>query len=232
MSDIRDKALKVLARVPATGEVRSDRDAKLFGELTGGVTQADLMANWKPPTNGIRTVCIDFICWYAGQMGIDILSSIPSGSRNPKVDGFFALRETLVKGGKGYAYVAATKDAPPPQCGDILRHKAFHVDVAMGLVNGVLVRVAGGQSSHPRPKADVSGEYDNVKRVTGSQAYDFSKLDGWLDLDKFFGPPPGSLPKGSDADKTGSLWFNEDDDVVHPDAPVGGGGPGFLRAPI
>jgi hypothetical protein len=226
MSDIRDKAKKILDRVPVTGEVRSDRDPVLFQKLTGGVTHEVLMEDWKK--GGIRTVCIDFVCWYAGQMGIDIISSIPRESRNPKVDGFFALKETLVKCGKGYAFVAATKDAPLPQCGDILRHGkgAFHVDVALGFDGNVLLRAAGGQSSHPRPSDDVSKEYDNVKRVRGSAQYDFSNLQGWLDIEKFFGPPP----EAPDGGKTGLLWFNGTGDVVHPDAPVGGGGPGFFRA--
>lgn len=118
MSDVRDRAKKILARVPE-GEVRSNGDRKLFQELTGGVTHEVLMENWK--AGGIRTVCIDFICWYANQMGVDIIRSIPRNLRNPKVDGFFALRDTLVKCGKGYAYVVATKDTPPPQCGDILQ---------------------------------------------------------------------------------------------------------------
>ena len=87
MSDIRDKARKILEQVPATGEVRSDRDAALFTKLTNGVTHATLMENWK--AGGIRTVCIDFVCWYAAQMGIDILSSIPKNRRDSKVDGFF-----------------------------------------------------------------------------------------------------------------------------------------------
>jgi hypothetical protein len=225
MSIIRDKAKSVLAQVPETGEVRSDLNPALFKKLTGGVTQEILMENWK--SGGIRTVCIDFVCWYAREMGIDIISSIPPKLRNPKVDGFFALQETLTKCGKGYAYVAATKDGPRPECGDILRHGkgAFHVDVAVGFDDKVLLRAAGGQSSHPRPKSDVSKEYDNVLRVRGKGPYDFSNLQGWLDIEKFF-----SAVEVPDRSKTGSLWFNESGDVVHPDAPAGGGGRGFFRA--
>lgn len=208
MSDIRDKAKKILAEIPER-EVRSDRDPLLFQKLTGGVTHEVLMENWK--TGGIRTVCIDFVCWYARQMSIDILSSIPPKSRNANVDGFFSLQETLIKCGKGYAYVAATKDGPRPQCGDILRHGkgAFHVDIALGFDGDVLLRAAGGQSSHPRPKPkppngwDVSKEYDNVTRVRGKEPYDFSNLQGWLDIEKFFTP----LSETPNNGRTGNLWF-------------------------
>jgi hypothetical protein len=215
MSDIRDKAKKILDQVPNTGEVRSNRDRDLFKTLTGGVTQEDLMKNWK--TGGIRTVCIDFVCWYGGQMGITGIGS------------YFDLKNSLSKIKKDYAWMPATEDARP-QCGDILRHTAFHVDVALGFDGDVLLRAAGGQSSHPRPKADVSDEYDVVKRVRGLGPYDSQKLQGWLDIEKFFGACPGSLPQTTDAGKTGRLWLNGNGDVVHPDAPLGVGGPGFFRA--
>ncbi len=38
---------------------------------------------------------------------------------------------------------------------------------------------------------------------------------------------PGQKPAGG---PHGSLWLNPEGDVVHPDAPKGGGGPGFFRA--
>src|SRR5262249_12997487 len=142
-----------------------------------------------------RTVCIDFVCWYAAQMGINILASIPKEKRDNNVDGFFALGPTLAKGGRGDAYVASTKDGPVPQFGDILRHgKAIHVAIALGFEGNFCLRAAGGQSSHPRPKEDVSKEYDNVLRVRGSGPYDFTDLQGWLDLDLYFGGAPSFDP--------------------------------------
>jgi hypothetical protein len=203
MSAIRDKARTVLDKLPKTGEVRSDLNPDLFKTLTGGVTQTILMENWRPSTEeeklkgrkqGYRTVCIDFVCWYAGQMGINILADIPKEKRDSKTDGFFALGATMKKDGKGYAYVTAAKDGPVPQFGDIIRHTAFHVDIALGFDGNTLLRAAGGQSSHPRPKADVSKEYDNVLRVRGSKPYDPKDLEGWLDLDLFFGGPPTADP--------------------------------------
>jgi hypothetical protein len=52
---------------------------------------------------------------------------------------------------------------------------------------------------------------------------------GWFTMTKSVGPPPGALPDTPAARKTGSLWLNGDGEVVHPDAPRGGGGRGFFR---
>lgn len=204
MSAIRDTARTVLADLPEEGEVQSLRDAVLFGTLTNGVTHKTLQEDWRFKTDeekkrglrqGSRTVCIDFVCWYASRMNIGLISSIPKDKRDITKDGFFMLQETLIKAGKGHAYVAATKDGPAPEYGDILRHKSFHVDISLGLdKGGVLHRAAGGQSVHsPRPKLDTSDEYDNVKCVVDKGPYRgcFANLQGWLDLDLFFGPPPG-----------------------------------------
>jgi hypothetical protein len=195
MATIRDTARDLLKKIP--DEVQSKRDAAEFTRLTNGMTHTKLQAEWEKTkqTKTLRTVCIDFVVWYAGQMGIDMMSSIPGTVRDPKVDGYFALEQTLKKCGKGHAWVSAAQGGKP-QCGDILRHKppAFHVDVAFGFEGNVLVRIAGGQSWHPRPTNDVSNEFDNVKRVRGKEDYKPSALEGWLDLERFFEPPPAPIP--------------------------------------
>jgi hypothetical protein len=81
-----------------------------------------------------------------------------------------------------------------PQVGDILRHTAFHVDVAAGWDGRKLKRVAAGQSSHPRPTTNVENEFDALKWVTGTGPYNSTKLQGWLDLDKYFGAAPSAGP--------------------------------------
>lgn len=193
MAAIREKASKVLS--PITDEVQSKRDAAEFSRLTNGMTHDQLQKQWEntKQTHTLRTVCIDFVGWYAGQMGIDMMSSIPAKARDPKLDGYFALEQTLKKSGKGHAWVSAAQGGRP-QCGDILRHKVFHVDVAFGYEDGVLVRIAGGQSRHPRPTNDVSKEFDNVKRVRGNGLYNSGDLEGWLDLERYFEPPPAPIP--------------------------------------
>jgi len=195
MATIRDKARDLLK--PIADEVQSKRDADEFSRLTGGMTHKRLQTEWEntKQTHTLRTVCIDFVGWYAGQMGIDILSSIPANLRNSKVDGYFALEQTLKKAGKGHAWVSAAQGGHP-KCGDILRHKAFHVDVAVDFdeVKKVLFRIAGGQSYHPRPTDNVSAEFDNVKRVGGDGPYNSANLEGWLDLERFFEPPPAPTP--------------------------------------
>ena len=193
MTPLRKKAHDLLKVIP--NEVQSKRDAAEFTRLTGGMTHAKLLAEWEKTkqTKTLRTVCIDFVVWYAGQMGIDMMSSIPTKVRDSKVDGYFALEQTLRKCGKGHAWVSAAQGGKP-QCGDILRHKAFHVDVAFGFDDKVLIRIAGGQSSHPRPTNNVSKEFDNIKRVRGNGEYKPSALEGWLDLERFFDPPPAPIP--------------------------------------
>lgn len=194
MVDVRKQAKALLDKVP--DEVRSDGDRKLFSDLTNGMTHETLQGLWeatKSSLTELRTVCIDFIVWYSQNMKIDILSTIDPKKRDKDHDGFFALKETLEKCGKAHAWVPATSGRPP-LCGDILRHTRFHVDVSTGLENRVLVRVAGGQSRHDRPTQDVTKEYDNVKRVRGNGIYNSKDLQGWLDLDQFFQPPPVPTP--------------------------------------
>lgn len=193
MATIREKASELLKQVP--DEVRSNGDRPLFSRLTNGMTHENLMAEWErtKQTKTLRTVCIDFVGWYAQQMGIDIISSIDPKSRDKNLDGFFNLQKTLEKCGKRHAWVSAANGGRP-QYGDILRHTAFHVDVALGFDGNILLRAAGGQSRHPRPTNDVSQEFDNVKRVRSTGPYDSRNLQGWLDIELFFEPPPVPIP--------------------------------------
>jgi len=191
LSPIRQKACGLLEQVDHEIKSNERADQVKFETLTMGMTQKKLLAEWESTkhTKTLRTVCIDFVCWYAKEMKINIISSIPPSKVNVKADGFFSLKETLGKCGKRHAWVSAA-NGTQPQCGDILRHTAYHVDVALEFVAGSLVRVAGGQSSHVRPTNDVSKEFDNVMRVDRKVKYDPRKLQGWLDLDLYFGATP------------------------------------------
>lgn len=230
--EVYKRAHEVLAKV-GQDEIRSDRDAAKFSEVTNGVTHKILQEDWL--AGGHRTVCIDFVCWYAAQMKIDILSSIPANQRKPKTDGFFDLENTLHKAGLGYAFVRPTDPMAVPHFGDILRHKKFHVDICGGFMAWTCMRYQGGNSSHPRnpmpSEAEILKEYDNVMYVhpkdkNGDDVdYDPDSLLGWLDIAKYFAGPPAAPESG----KTGSLWMNRNNDLVHPDAPSGSGGQGFFR---
>ena len=87
MSTIREKARGLLKQIP--DEVQSKRDAAEFTRLTNGMTHTQLQTQWEETkqTHTLRTVCIDFVGWYAGQMGIDMMKSIPANARDPKLDG-------------------------------------------------------------------------------------------------------------------------------------------------
>lgn len=195
MVDVRKKAHSFLDTIP--DEVKSkgtDDEEKLFIKLTGGKTHAALQAEWestKKTTGVLRTVCIDFVVWYSQQMEVNLYKTIDPKVLNLNVDGFFNLEATLKKAGKSHAWVPSTSQKLP-QFGDILRHTVWHVDISLGMDKGILERVAGGQSSHPRPTEDVSKEYDNIKRIRGKKEYDPKDLQGWLDLDLFFFTRPGS----------------------------------------
>jgi hypothetical protein len=78
MATIRDKARDLLKPIP--DEVQSKRDASEFSRLTNGMTHTKLQTEWEntKKTSTLRTVCIDFVVWYAGQMGIDMMSLIPA----------------------------------------------------------------------------------------------------------------------------------------------------------
>lgn len=135
--------------------------------------------SWRANKNGpkLLTACGGFASHYAGEMGIADIKDI------------FNLEQSLINVGKGHAWVPASS-GKRPQVGDILRHAAFHVDVAAGWKGNHLVRVAAGQSFHPRPTTNVENEFDALKWVTGENEYSASRLLGWLDIELYFEAAP------------------------------------------
>jgi hypothetical protein len=183
MSAKRDEAARILAEVPKGNGIQSNLEPKRFADLTGQ-THDKMMENWR--ANGIQTACIDFAVTYAKRIGI--IGSPKTGG--VVIASLFEMEKSLIDAGKGYAWVNASSKGAKPDVGDILRHKAYHVDVAAGWKDNKLIRVAAGQSNHPRPTTSVENEYDALKWVAGTSDYDSTALLGWLDLDKFFDAAP------------------------------------------
>lgn len=170
---IRDDARSFLDReLPAAVTYRSnDADGKYL-KLTG-YTQKKLTDSWDSGEN--LSGCNAFVGKYCAGIGLPGLGGFP-------------LQDMLSSHGKAEAWVESLEGSEP-QYGDILRHKVFHVDVSLG-VDGTskkLTRAAAGQN---RFKAD---RYDTVKRVEGDGRFDWTKLEGWVDIEILAGEKSGSL---------------------------------------
>ena len=171
-SDIRERAKEILKEVPEPPkQIESDRDRALFARLTG--TSHDTMwKNWLG--GGIMTACNGFVGWYGAQLG--------SG----KYLGRFDLETYLPTIGKGHAWVKSTQDAQP-KFGDICRHTAFHVGVALDFDGDIWSHADAGQGGPIRDKdKKLIGGRDVLKRTRGTKPYDFTKLQGWIDLELYF----------------------------------------------
>lgn len=209
MVDRRKQAADILAKVPKSG-VQSNTSPDSFFNWTG-YSHSKMLESWRANKNGptLLTACGGFASHFAGEMGIT------------DVESFFDLQKSLDKAGKGHAWVPASS-GKRPKVGDILRHTTFHVDVAAGWEGDRLVRVAAGQSHHPRPTTNVEGEFDALKWVTGEKAYDPSKLQGWLDIELYFGEAPKPDPNAAWVQGWWKVWdgsfyyyFFRADGVVH-----------------
>jgi hypothetical protein len=66
-----------------------------------------------------------------------------------------------------------------PKYGDICRHSHFHVGIALDFDGDIWNRVDGGQGGSKAGR-------DVIKRIRGTQAYDSTKLQGWVDIELFF----------------------------------------------
>jgi hypothetical protein len=186
MGATRAKAIELLNRVVPPGVViRSidDRPGKQpFFDLTGKSHQ-DLLTNWKG--GGIETACNGFVGWYA----VTLQRALSSSANIGGITSWFKLKESLRKMGRLDAWVDADGTVDP-QPGDILHHTqkgtGLHVDVCLGFNDERhLMRVGAGQTSFA-PKRNPNAETDILTRVTGTGVYDFHKLIGWLDIEKFF----------------------------------------------
>lgn len=171
MSPIRDKARAILDAALPEGLIVTSNGATAakFTELTRGLTHKRLTEAWAKGSQ--LTGCNEFTGWFGAQLGA------------PVNLGGFDLHGIVAKAGKPEAWIPASDDALPDY-GDILRHKSFHVDVALDFEGPLLWRAAGGQGGK-------KVGYDAVKRVRGTQPYQPSNLIGWIDIDILLGGAPG-----------------------------------------
>ncbi len=171
----REDAKALLDReLPVGREIHSLNDPTRFFQLTN-TQHSTLVANWK--TGGIMTACNGFAGWYAARMGIT------------NIQNFFRLEESLAAVNQSDAWIPADGKSLP-QYGDILHHRqsgtGLHVDVCIGFASGQrLMRAAAGQTLLKNPRKPEQ-ETDVIKRVTGTAAYNFQNLIGWLDLEAYF----------------------------------------------
>ena len=206
MEDIRKLAKDILAEVPVKGQITSNRDtAELFSRLTNGVTQKALEKNWagvpkkeiapgvwtaevKP---GKWTTCNEFAGWYATTLRTRV-----AGTKAPAVFlGRFDLDTYLQTIGMGHAWVKSTADVWP-RYGDICRHvfdknnkPIFHQGISLDFTGELWNHVDSGQGG-PIAKCDI------IKRTYGDTPYRHTWLQGWVDIELYYGSAPqtGDVP--------------------------------------
>ena len=180
MPNIRDRARDILSAVPPLGQqINSDGSTgPLFTKMTG-LTHSYLVSEWAKGSK--LTSCNAFTGWYSTTLG------------SPKYLGRFDLETYLPSIGKGDAWVKSTPDVRP-KFGDICRHTKFHVGISLDFDGDFWNRADGGQGG-PSAGRDV------IKRIRSQETYDYSKLQGWVDIERYFGevaqtglPIPDWLP--------------------------------------
>jgi hypothetical protein len=171
MTPIRERAKEILNAIPA-GQIKSNDKSGDYQKYTGGLKHETLEANWK--AGGIMTGCNAFAGWYASQLG------------SAHYLGRFDLVTFLPSIGKGHAWIKSASGRRP-QYGDILLHTGLHEDVALDFDGNILNRIAAGQGGR-------SVGYDILCRVRGKGPYNFANLQGWVDLDLYFGIAPAAFP--------------------------------------
>lgn len=154
-SEFQSRIDKVLRDVPPEpGEVLSvGPTAQAFTRMTG-LTQTALQANWAQ--GGKMTSCNSFAGWFSVAMG------------SKTYLGRFDVDRVAQR-----AWVPATNERLP-KAGDILRFQSLHMGVCLGLRDGILFTVEGGQGG-PRRGCD------SIRRKT--MRWDPTKFQGWVDLE-------------------------------------------------
>jgi len=174
---IRERAKEILnANIPEGRVFYSNgASAKEFTRLTAGYTHEQLVQNWSK--GGQLTCCMGFVQWYGYQLGAKINL------------GQFTLPKPVIDIGKGDAWVKSSK-GPEPKYGDILLHTGVHIDVALDIDKAhILHRVAAGQGR--------VGQRDILCRVKGAAPFDFRKLQGWIDIERYFESGAATAPNPS-----------------------------------
>ena len=216
------KVLNELAK-KADAQLQSERDGTIFTDLCAEdlvgtkftTIQDKLKANWARGES--MTSCLSFVLTYAKRIGYQMQA--PGGYMAS-----FEVDTDLAKNppAKGYAWVPFGGDKRP-QYGDVVLFNRGHIGVSLEVNDKTWYTLESGQGGK-------NYGYDIILKLT--QSYSERAHLGWVDLDLYFGPKPAPpTPQQPPAGKTGRLWLNHDDKLVHPDAPTGGGGPGaFAQA--
>ena len=134
--------------------------------------------------------------------------------------GSFYVDTNLKQFNKGHAWIPFVGNKRPKD-GDVVLFsndsEQEHIGISFAFTDEkTWVTLESGQGT--------VGQYDSIKKK--EQNWGDRTMKGWVDLDLYFGPAPGQQTNNR---TTGSLWLNQDGEVVHPDAPTGGGGPGHFR---
>jgi hypothetical protein len=184
LTDIRKAAKAIIdANVPVGARYTSDGGTEgTFTRLTGGKPKdyasrhAKLVAVWKDGSQ--ETCCMDFVGWYAAQLAAKLGFSLKGENL-----GRFDINKVI---SNKSAWISST--GAKPKYGDVLLHTGIHIDVAIGFEGDRLWRVAAGQG--------IVGQRDVITRVKGQAAYNYAKLQGWVDIDVYFGgaAAPGPTP--------------------------------------
>jgi hypothetical protein len=119
-------------------------------------------------------------------------------------------------------------------------HESCHRNDYLNFLRTNLLPVFGGKVGQTRAQFDaattaftaavskyfVDMKKDSVQR-TDEVGYKLSTF-------KAKGPRPAQPPppQPTPGKKSASLWLNQDGDLIHPNAPDGGGGPGFFRGAV
>jgi hypothetical protein len=199
------------------GEIQSLRDAAIFTPLTDGPmqpgnlsTHAWLVEQWK---TSMVTTCMQFAGAYGKNLGYG------RGKPGGYMGSFYVDTSPYTRS----AWIAfKDKDTTKPKDGDVVvfsnAPKKEHMGVSVTFNDDKWITLESGQGT--------IGKYDSIKKK--EQDWGSRTMKGWIDLDLYFAGASGG--QKSTSGKTGSLWLNEDGDIVHPDAPQGSGGKGFFRA--
>ena len=180
MADMRAIAKSVLAAVPERdGQIISTQPE--FERLTG-TSHATMKKNWDG--GGIMTACNGFVGWY----GRTLRGMVPDTAAPTAYLGRFDLATYLPTIGMGHAWVKSTA-TNWPKYGDICRHTAFHVGVSLDFVGERWEHADAGQGGK-------KVGYDILKRTLSKDAYDYTKLQGWIDIDIYYNTAPqtGKVP--------------------------------------
>ncbi|HJQ56913.1 MAG TPA: hypothetical protein VJ890_08400 [Vineibacter sp.] len=168
---IRDRARLFLEQLPPLGkevvsygnEGPDGKTNKLFNTLTNS-THSFLQNEWKE--GKITTTCNAFVGAYGAFLGAQ------------KSLGQFEIEKLLASWHKAYAWVPATS-GKRPKYGDIFRPKKFHMGVSLDFQGDQWNTAESGQGGK-------NTGYDITKRK--QQPWDPSLLQGWVDIELFFGP--------------------------------------------